>query len=119
MTSSACEEEEPENARDARGRATLSTATTATRKLDRCGGTWLFVEGLRRLVLSGFGDDAVALAVAEYAELQLGASTIWAILTKAGVGPAPWRAGPTWTECVTAQARGMLASQGISREHVS
>jgi putative transposase len=35
-------------------------------------------------------------------------STIWAILTKAGVGPAPRRAGPTWTEFLTAQAKGML-----------
>src|SRR5438309_5506448 len=40
---------------------------------------------------------------------RLGASTIWAILTKAGVGPAPRRAGPTWTEFLNAQAKGVLA----------
>lgn len=40
---------------------------------------------------------------------RLGASTIWAILTKAGAGPAPRRAGPTWTEFLTAQAKGILA----------
>ncbi|OLE22670.1 MAG: integrase [Actinobacteria bacterium 13_1_20CM_3_71_11] len=40
---------------------------------------------------------------------RLGASTIWAILTRAGVGPAPRRAGPTWTEFLTAQAEGILA----------
>ncbi|WP_240742291.1 helix-turn-helix domain-containing protein [Micromonospora zingiberis] len=40
---------------------------------------------------------------------RLGASTIWAILTKAGVGPAPRRAVPTWTEFLTAQAKGILA----------
>jgi putative transposase len=36
-------------------------------------------------------------------------STVWAILTKAGVGPAPRRAGPTWTEFLTTQAKGILA----------
>ena len=34
---------------------------------------------------------------------RLAASTIWAILTKAGVGPAPRRTGPTWTEFLTTQ----------------
>ena len=36
-------------------------------------------------------------------------STIWTILVKAGVGPAPRRAGPTWTQFLTAQAKGILA----------
>jgi transposase InsO family protein len=40
---------------------------------------------------------------------RLGASTIWGILTRAGVGPAPRRAGPSWTEFLTAQAKGILA----------
>src|SRR2546430_406801 len=40
---------------------------------------------------------------------RLAPSTIWAILTKAGAGPAPRRAGPTWTEFLTAQAKGILA----------
>ncbi|OKI63429.1 hypothetical protein A6A27_26830 [Micromonospora sp. CB01531] len=40
---------------------------------------------------------------------RIAPSTIWAILTKAGVGPAPRRAGPTWTEFLTAQAKGILA----------
>jgi putative transposase len=40
---------------------------------------------------------------------RLAPSTIWTILTKAGVGPAPRRAGPTWTEFLTAQAKGILA----------
>jgi putative transposase len=31
------------------------------------------------------------------------------ILTKAGVDPAPRRSGPTWTEFLTAQAKGILA----------
>jgi putative transposase len=40
---------------------------------------------------------------------RLAPSTIWAILTKAGAGPAPRRAGPTWTQFLTAQAKGILA----------
>jgi putative transposase len=39
---------------------------------------------------------------------RLAPSTIWVILTKAGVGPVPRRAGPTWTEFLTAQAKGIL-----------
>jgi putative transposase len=37
------------------------------------------------------------------------ASTVWTILTKAGVDPAPRRAGPTWTQFLNAQAKGILA----------
>jgi putative transposase len=39
---------------------------------------------------------------------RIAPSTIWAILTRSGVGPAPRRAGPTWTEFLTAQAKGIL-----------
>jgi hypothetical protein len=43
---------------------------------------------------------------------RIAPSTIWVILTRAGVGPAPRRAGPTWTEFLTAfltaQAKGIL-----------
>ena len=34
---------------------------------------------------------------------------MWAILTKAVLDPAPRRAGPTWTQVLTAQAKGILA----------
>ena len=34
---------------------------------------------------------------------------MWTILTKAGVDPAPRRAGPTWTQFLNAQAKGILA----------
>jgi hypothetical protein len=37
------------------------------------------------------------------------ASTVWTILTNAGVDPAPRRTGPTWTQFLTAQAKGILA----------
>jgi hypothetical protein len=34
---------------------------------------------------------------------------VWQILHAAGIGPAPRRAGPTWKQFLTAQARGILA----------
>jgi putative transposase len=37
------------------------------------------------------------------------ASTVWSILTNAGVDPAPRRSGPTWTQFLSAQAKGILA----------
>jgi transposase len=37
------------------------------------------------------------------------ASTVWKILHRAGVEPAPRRAGPTWQQFLTAQAHGILA----------
>lgn len=40
---------------------------------------------------------------------RVGASTVWEILTVAGVGPAPRRGGPTWREFLTAQADGVIA----------
>jgi transposase InsO family protein len=40
---------------------------------------------------------------------KVAASTVWAILTKAGVDPAPRRAGPSWTQFLAAQAKGILA----------
>src|SRR5918912_983280 len=40
---------------------------------------------------------------------RLAPSTIWTILTRAGAGPAPRRAGPTWTEFLTTPATGVLA----------
>ena len=39
----------------------------------------------------------------------IAASTVWQILQDAGIGPAPRRAGPTWKQFLTAQARGILA----------
>jgi transposase InsO family protein len=40
---------------------------------------------------------------------QVAASTVWSILTNAGVDPVPRRAGPTWTQFLTVQAKGILA----------
>jgi hypothetical protein len=40
---------------------------------------------------------------------RVASSTVWAILTKAGVDPAPRSVGPTWTQFLTTQAKGLLA----------
>jgi putative transposase len=40
---------------------------------------------------------------------SVASSTVWTILTKAGVDPAPRSGGPTWTQFLTAQAKGLLA----------
>ena len=39
----------------------------------------------------------------------IAASTVWQILHDAGIDPAPRRAGPTWKQFLTAQARGIVA----------
>ena len=39
----------------------------------------------------------------------IAASTVWAILKKAGLDPAPRRSGPTWRQFLTAQAHAILA----------
>ena len=43
----------------------------------------------------------------------IAASTVWQILHDAGIGPAPRRTGPTWTQFLTAQARGILAADFV------
>jgi putative transposase len=40
---------------------------------------------------------------------RVAVSTVWTILTNAGVDPAPRRSGPTWTQFLSAQAKGILA----------
>src|SRR4029453_11937458 len=40
---------------------------------------------------------------------RVAASTIWKILNCAGVDPAPRRAGPTWQQFLTAQAKAIIA----------
>jgi putative transposase len=40
---------------------------------------------------------------------RIAPSTVWAILKKAGIDPAPRRSGPTWAEFLRAQAEGILA----------
>jgi hypothetical protein len=40
---------------------------------------------------------------------QIGASTIWKILHRAGIHPSPRRTGPTWAEFLRAQAHAIVA----------
>jgi hypothetical protein len=40
---------------------------------------------------------------------QIGASTIWKILTAAGIDPSPQRSGPTWPQFLRTQAAAILA----------
>ena len=40
---------------------------------------------------------------------RLAPSTVWAILKRHGIDPAPRRTGPTWTQFLTAQTRGIIA----------
>ena len=47
------------------------------------------------------------------------ASTVWKILHTAGVNPAPRRAGPTWTQFLTAQAKGILACDFLHVDTIS
>ena len=41
---------------------------------------------------------------------QVAASTVWSILKRAGVDPAPRRDGPRWRQFLRVQARGILAT---------
>jgi transposase InsO family protein len=50
---------------------------------------------------------------------RVGASTVWRLLTAAGLDPAPRRSGPTWREFLTAQARGILACDLFCLETVT
>jgi transposase InsO family protein len=40
----------------------------------------------------------------------IAASTVWSILKRAGIDPAPRRDGPTWKEFLAAQAQGIVAT---------
>jgi hypothetical protein len=41
--------------------------------------------------------------------VRLAPSSLWATLRRHGIGPAPRRSGPTWSEFLRAQATTMLA----------
>jgi putative transposase len=46
-------------------------------------------------------------------------STVWAILKKAGIDPAPRRSGPSWKEFLKAQAAGILAVDFFHAETIT
>ena len=77
------------------GRSTASELRQLVLRLASENPTW----GYRRIQgeLAGLG-------------YRLAPSTVWLILKRAGVDPAPRRSGPTWRQFLTAQAHGILAT---------
>lgn len=73
---------------------TAQVIRTLVKRMARDNPTW----GYRRIhgELLGLGHTVAA-------------STVWEILTKAGIHPAPQRTGPTWAQFLTAQAKSILA----------
>ncbi|MDQ3765085.1 MAG: hypothetical protein M3460_27350 [Actinomycetota bacterium] len=70
---------------------------------------------LRRLVLRLASENASWGYRRIHGELtslgyQLAPSTVWLILKRAGIDPAPRRDGPTWRQFLAAQAHGILAT---------
>ena len=69
---------------------------------------------LRRVIVRmaaenpGWGYRRIAGEVAGMSR-KVGASTVWAILKRAGIDPFPRRSGPTWTEFLRGQTHGILA----------
>jgi transposase len=77
------------------GRSTASELRQLVLRLASENPTW----GYRRIhgELAGLGH-------------QIAPSTVWSILKRAGIDPAPRRSGPTWRQFLTAQAHGILAT---------
>ncbi len=50
--------------------------------------------------------------------ITVGASTVWSILKRHGIDPAPRRSGPTWREFLRAQAKGLVACDFFSVDTV-
>ena len=80
----------------------------------RTGGRCTAPE-LRRLVLRLASENSTWGYRRIHRELaglgyRLAPSTVWSILKRAGIDPAPRRNGPTWREFLRAQAHGILAT---------
>ncbi|MCA1701943.1 MAG: integrase core domain-containing protein [Actinobacteria bacterium] len=84
-----------------------------TSKRQRCGRPPT-APPLRRVIVRmaaenpGWGYRRIAGELAGMGR-KVGASTVWAILKRAGIDPSPRRSGPTWTEFLRGQAHGILA----------
>jgi putative transposase len=48
--------------------------------------------------------------------IRVGATTIRTLLRTAGLGPAPMRSGPTWSEFLRTQVRGVIACEFFTVE---
>jgi hypothetical protein len=49
---------------------------------------------------------------------RIAPSTVWQILTAAGIDPAPQRSGPTWKQFLTAQAHGIISCDFLTVDTV-
>jgi hypothetical protein len=49
---------------------------------------------------------------------RIAPSTVWEILTVAGIDPAPRRSGPTWNQFLTAQAHGLISCDFLTVDTV-
>jgi putative transposase len=54
-----------------------------------------------------------------WSDSDIAASTVWEILNSAGIGPAPRRASPTWTQFLANQARGIIATDSFHLDTAS
>jgi putative transposase len=50
---------------------------------------------------------------------RIAASTVWKILTAAGIDPAPRRTGPTWRQFLTTQAEGIIACDFLTIDTIT
>jgi hypothetical protein len=88
----------------------------------RSGGRCTAPE-LRRLVLRLASENATWGYRRIHGELaglgyRLAPSTVWSILKRAGLDPAPRRDGPSWPEFLRAQAHGILATDFLCLDPV-
>jgi hypothetical protein len=49
---------------------------------------------------------------------EVAPSTVWSILRRDGIDPAPRRSGPIWSEFLAAQAKGILACDFLTVDTV-
>jgi putative transposase len=79
---------------------------------------------IRELILRMAGENPTwgyRRIVGELAQLgrAIAPATVWAILKKAGVDPAPRRSGPTWREFLNARAEGILACDSFTVDTIT
>ncbi|MGH7043488.1 MAG: integrase core domain-containing protein [Acetobacteraceae bacterium] len=89
----------------------------------RCPGRPRVDAALRELVLRLARENPSWGCVRIQGELRklgvhVGATTIRSLLRRAGIGPAPRRGGPTWSEFLRAQAQGIMACDFLTVDTV-
>ncbi|MEU0811213.1 hypothetical protein [Streptomyces sp. NPDC005970] len=95
-----------------RGRPrTIRSIRALVLRLARENASWGYRRIHGELAARGIWDDHKAPGQPPYGDKDTlqGSTTVWEILTSAGIDPAPRRGGPTWREFLTAQAEGVIA----------